>query len=384
MRDGVAQACSILAEGLVNKGWQVTVATSQYSDDGLPNLSVTENVNGVTIERFKIKSYHGGKININTEESRYINYIKNGSFSIIISQCWDAWTTTLLHKVINDLNFLKVMVSHGYGKHVYIWSWRTTLGFGTWLRGLKWTFQNLPRMIKSYDKIIFLSDKKGCGRFFDKTMASLIGHSGIEVVPNSIDQSLFDGDDDTFRTIHGIGPGPMVLCVANYSEGKNQKLATQIFLKANVPRSTLVFIGSNLNSYGREALQYSLNSRNKSKECRVIFLEKIARKDIISAYKTTDIVLLTSRAETQPIVLIEAMAAGKPWISTNTGCVDRMEGGIVCLSHNELLVALKNLMNSPASRELLGAEGLFAARNQYASNRCVMKYDSILRALLPH
>ena len=190
-------------------------------------------------------------------------------------------------------------------------------------------------------------------------------------------------EDDGFRARHGIGPGPMALCVANYCERKNQKLAVRVFREANVPGSTLVFIGSELGEYGREARRLAEAPGQDASACQVLFLEKLTRTDTFAAYKATDLVLLTATAETQPIVLIEAMAAGKPWISTDTGCVDRMEGGVVCRSRAALVSALKELMADPARRRSLGAQGLKAARTKYDSRTCVMKYDTIFRSLLP-
>ncbi len=61
----------------------------------------------------------------------------------------------------------------------------------------------------------------------------------------------------------------------------------------------------------------------------MIFLEKQARDSIRAAYRAADCVVLSSRRETQPLVLLDSMAAGKPFITTDVGCVRDFSGGLV-------------------------------------------------------
>lgn len=382
-KDGVAEATRVMAEGLAGLGWEVSVAT-QYPDEiGNDSRLQYDEVNGVTVRRFNLdkRCYQNpGKA---SEVRSYLEFVQSVRFDVIVNQCWEVWPTAVMQPAFHELQGAKVMVSHGYSLHTYLWARRWTLGLGVWLRGLKWTIFKLPRTALRYDRLIFLSEKRGWGRFFDHTVATWLKHPGIEVVPNSTDPGLMVCEDNGFRARHGIGPGPMALCVANYCERKNQKLAVRVFRQANVPESTLVFIGSELGDYGKQAKQLDAELRQKHSAGRVVFLEKLTRAETFAAYKAADLVLLTAKAETQPIVLIEAMAAGKPWISTNTGCVDRMEGGVVCRGRAALVSALKKLMADPARRSTLGAQGLKAARTTYDSKTCVMKYDTIFRPLLP-
>jgi glycosyltransferase involved in cell wall biosynthesis len=382
-KDGVAEATRVMAEGLAGLGWEVSVATQPPELRTSGSRCTIEKVNGVEVARFDLGESYPTDPGMAAEVARYQDFVRGGGFDVVVNQCWKVWPTALSVRLFHELPGAKVMVSHGYSLHTYLWARKLTLGLGVWLRGLRWTAANLPKMIRRYDRLVFLSEKRGWGRFFDHTVAGWLGHPGIEVVPNSTDPGLMDCDDDGFRARHGIGPGPLALCVANYCERKNQKLAARAFREAGVPGTTLVFIGSELGEYGREARRLAEAPGQDASACQVLFLEKLTRAETFAAYKATDLVLLTATAETQPIVLIEAMAAGKPWISTDTGCVDRMEGGVVCRSRAALVSALKELMADPARRSTLSAQGLKAARTKYDSRTCVMKYDTIFRSLLP-
>jgi glycosyltransferase involved in cell wall biosynthesis len=189
-------------------------------------------------------------------------------------------------------------------------------------------------------------------------------HPGMHVIPNSVEENKFTEIAGDFRTKYNVGDGLMVLCVANYSERKNQTLAVRAFRKANIPGSTLVFIGSEFNEYSEKVMKLDESLSRKSL-CRTIFLEGISREETQAAFACCDIFLLTAKQETQPIVIIEAMAAGKPWISTHTGCIREMEGGVPVYSSQELVDWLKKLMSQPDLAASLGAEGRSAFERRY-------------------
>ncbi|MES2924207.1 MAG: glycosyltransferase family 4 protein [Verrucomicrobiota bacterium] len=383
-KDGVAEASRVMAEGLAEHGWEVSVATGYPTDGSEASAFQPGAAGGVKVERFDLGHHNSEDPEMVQEVRRFLDFVLDGAFDVIVNQCWDVWPTTLMQPILSKLTSAKVLVSHGYSQHVYQWAATPAMGLGVWLRGLQWTFARLPKMAREYDRLIFLSEKQGWGRFFDHTVAIWLKHPGIEVVPNGTDPDLTLPDDGGFRTRHGIGPGPMALCVANYCLRKNQQLAVRVFREARVPGSTLVFIGSELNDYAREARELDEQLRGPAHCCQVVFLEKLTRAETFAAFKATDLVILTAKTETQPIVLIEAMAAGKPWISTDTGCVDRMEGGIVCRNAASMRAALINLLTDPELRTSLSVEGRKAARSRYSSSNCVMKYDSIFRSLVEH
>ena len=157
----------------------------------------------------------------------------------------------------------------------------------------------------------------------------------------------------------------MVLCVANYSDQKNQKLGVRAFKKSNIPGSTLVLIGSEFNKYSEKVKKLDKSMGRKSL-CRTIFLEGISREETRAASACCDLFPLTSKQETQPIVLIESMTVGKPWIATVSGCISTIEGGIPVYSMVEIVTALQHLMTDPAVAAILGKKGKAAYESQHS------------------
>ena len=82
---------------------------------------------------------------------------------------------------------------------------------------------------------------------------------------------------------------------------------------------------------------------------------------IAGIYRVADLFLLTAKAETQPIVLLESMASHTPFLTTDVGCVTELPGGTVVRSEPEMVEELKALMASPERRRQLAEEGWAAA-----------------------
>ncbi|MBC7981298.1 MAG: glycosyltransferase family 4 protein [Armatimonadetes bacterium] len=380
-KDGVAEACRTMAEGLAGLGWDVWVATGMESGNR-PITAEEMPADTIKIMDFDFRPNPDDGSAQGREIGRYREWVANGRFDLIVNQCWEVPTTRFLQPVLATLKVKRVMVSHGYGIHVYTWQRRITMGIGQWLRGLKFTLCNLPKLIRSYDRLIFLSPTKDMGRFFDHRVAGLMRHPGIEIVANGIDFGQFASATGNFRQSHDVGDAPMALCVANYSERKNQRLAIECFRQANVPGSVLVCIGSVLNEYGKEVVRLDQKLARSHPGCRVLFLEKLSREETFAAFQECDLVLLTAVAETQPIVLIEAMAVGKPWVSTNTGCVASMSGGIVCNNKFALSASIQRLMSDTSLRETLGLQGRQEAAARYDAKVNVRQFDRIFRELV--
>ena len=347
-----------MAEGLASKGHEVIVATAFHKDrkEGKKN--------GVEVVSFQISNQGIWKIPNGPEADRFSRFILYCNPDILINHCWDAWPAVLSHELFNQLSCKKIQVSHGFSQHIWTPHLKPFFGLGQLLKGLLWTVFKFPRLAKSYDAVVFLSDCGGFGRFLDQTICRLINHPCMYVIPNSVQENKYTDITGDFRTKYNIGNGLMVLCVSNYCDRKNQKLAVRAFRKSNIPRSTLVFIGSEFNEYSEKVMTID-ESLSRRSLCRTIFLEGISSEETQAAFACCDIFLLTAKQETQPIVIIEAMAAGKPWISTPTGCVPEMEGGIVVKACNKISAAIDDLSKNFQARIQLGRRGSSAVLQKY-------------------
>lgn len=112
-------------------------------------------------------------------------------------------------------------------------------------------------------------------------------------------------------------------------------------------------------------------------------------------YPQLDVVLLTSISEGQPLVILEAFAAGVPVIATDVGaCRELIEGGpedrnlgpsgIVTRVANplETAAALACLARDPELRAAMGRAGLRRVAARYQQTQVVATYDSLYKRMV--
>lgn len=355
------------AEGLAQRGHEVVVGTGEPEVRGAvynapPNLAV---------ERFHIDGGPLHRNGISGEIERYREFVVQGDFDALVCLCIDTWPTFLLKPFLRGFRGRKIMVSHGFSAHHWYPYPRFPWGLRSWLRGVMFTAR-APGFLHLFHEVVFNSERKDFGRFLDHRIAGWIRHPGIRILPNSVDPDFFAAQSGgrRFREAHGLGAGPMFLCVANYSTRKNQQLALRAFTEAGILGASIVFIGSETNEHSR-ALEKLAGSLQLPLGAAVRVLACVPREQTISAFHEAHAFVLSATEETQPFVLLEAMAAGLPFISTPTGCVEEMPGGITAPSATTIARAMKLLASEPAVHARLRAEGLAFARANCSRDRSV-------------
>ena len=91
--------------------------------------------------------------------------------------------------------------------------------------------------------------------------------------------------------------------------------------------------------------------------------------------------MMTSTWEAFPISILEAMAAGVPYISSDVGIVKYLGGGIVPNTQEEFVQALERLASDDAYRQSLGDEGRKEACEKYKISKKVEQLEAILYSL---
>jgi glycosyltransferase involved in cell wall biosynthesis len=122
-------------------------------------------------------------------------------------------------------------------------------------------------------------------------------------------------------------------------------------------------------------------ARDCGLEKKVIFTG--FRSDVPEIMQIIDIYVLPSIWEGHPLVLLEAMASGKPIVATDiSGNRDAVENGhtgflVPPRDPKELANALKKLLEDEALRRKMGAMGYEKFQNQFTLNRMVREYENL-------
>ena len=136
--------------------------------------------------------------------------------------------------------------------------------------------------------------------------------SKIHVLPNGVDLEAFrPGDRERARHLLGI-VGPTFLTVGALKEAKGHDIAIRSLNL--LPDAKLIIIGQG--EFERELR--ALVARHRLSD-RVSFTGNISESELVTYYQAADVLVLASRREGMPNVVLESLACGTPVIATAVG-----------------------------------------------------------------
>jgi glycosyltransferase involved in cell wall biosynthesis len=170
-------------------------------------------------------------------------------------------------------------------------------------------------------------------------------------------------------------------CVGRLEPQKNPLLLVQAFAALNNPRIHLIMLGEG--SLREQLVAYI---REHGLERRVHLLGK--RNEVPECLAASDVFVLSSNWEGNPLAVMEAMAAGLPVVSTAVGGVPELvesgQQGILvppgdCAAFTE---AMRTLLNDPEKRTAMANAARVRATAAFNVERMAHGYESIYRAAL--
>jgi glycosyltransferase involved in cell wall biosynthesis len=272
----------------------------------------------------------------------------------------------------------KIMMSQGFSAQRWFPQRRFPWGICHWLGWQPWLW-TFPWRLRKYDHLVVTSPRANFDRFFDHLIAKATFYRRVTVIPNGADPDKFGGAAGGFRKQFGLDARFMILNVANYSDRKNQEFAVRAFAAANLDKAVLVFVGSEFNSYS-ERVRRIARELGLTPE-RVVFIERLSREMTYSAFRECDVFVLSAKAETQPIVLLEAMMCAKPFVTTDTGSVRDFPGGYVVRNEKDMAARLKHLAADGSLCRELGRRGHEAAIEAYTWKKIGERWEELLTRL---
>jgi glycosyltransferase involved in cell wall biosynthesis len=118
------------------------------------------------------------------------------------------------------------------------------------------------------------------------------------------------------------------------------------------------------------------------------FLGLLNRQEIIKEYERCVVLALSSLQENAPMVIIEAMAAAKPVVTTRVGGIPHLVGegttGFMVPAGDDKAMArrLIQLLDDEALRKRLGQRAREVARERHALDRVAASYHALYQRLL--
>ena len=212
-------------------------------------------------------------------------------------------------------------------------------------------------------------------------------------VPNGVETSRFTpGDGSRVRADLGVGVAqPLVGIVCRLDAWKGVDDFLEAAALAAVADHDAVFVVVGGPIIGQEAYEDAL--KNKARELglggRIRFTGwRYQPLDMPDVHRALDILVLASR-EPEPfgLVLLEAMATGKPVIATaHGGPLDIIEDGrtgdlVPPCDARAMAAAIVALLRDPARAQRLGAHGRQRVLDHYTAEQYVAGIDAVYREL---
>jgi len=221
------------------------------------------------------------------------------------------------------------------------------------------------------------------------SLNQLYGIRQCRVIPNGISQHRYANPQTArskWRAREGFRDDQILfVCVARFAEQKNHALLLKAFAQgpASDPNAHLVLVGE---GGLQEQLESQAEDLGVSRQVHFLGL----RTDIPDVLGATDVFVLSSAWEGNPLSMMEAMAAGLPIVSTAVGGVSDLiangrEGFLVPPGDVKgFSGAMTFLLRDRETRRSMGTAAAQRAKENFDVSKMVRAYEQLYENLIDH
>lgn len=335
---GTEEVVERLAESFAKRGHEVTVATSAE-----PGAAESETRSGFTVRRFALR--RAGKFRF--PPLAYRDFVLQPGWDVAHLHGQRVWSTDYLYRHLAKSPAPVVFTAHGfYQYHME----KARLVNDTYYHLL------LPRALRATAAVTALTESE------KRELAGWgVPAERVRVIPDGLDLGEFEKLPEGFRARHGFSKDePLLLYVGGFYPNKRVDRLVDVASRAN---ARLVVIGKDQDASRGQAYCERLARKLGA---RVTFLGLTPREDVLAAFRECTLFTLASDFEGFGLVLLEAMAAGLPWVATPAGAAPdlaRLGGGAVAQDTEEFAHVVSALLADADKRAEMGARGRDAARS---------------------
>lgn len=211
----------------------------------------------------------------------------------------------------------------------------------------------------------------------------------VEALSNGIDLSRFTkgpASEEIYKKYAIPKNVPIILYVGRIDPEKSLDILVNSFKKLikEAPKAHLVMVGDGT---AREKLEKMI--KRKKLDSQTHFIGRVIGDDLSQIYRTGTVFVITSKTETQSIVLMEAMASGLPAIAVNAGAVTELvkdgENGFIFEPDDTAGIAsgINTIISNKELREKMSKNALkMIAKHDinYTLSRFEKIYNNVLRS----
>jgi glycosyltransferase involved in cell wall biosynthesis len=368
---GVEVVCQCISEELAARGHEVHVFTANRSHKGSPRreMPANETINSVSVHRFR--SYanvgHYGFF------PGFVPALKSGGFDIVHAHGYRQPQSELGSRVGARANVPTILHVHG--------------GFYTRNRakGLLYSlYDGAARRHKAnvFDHFVALSEGDR-----DNLLKLNVPESRISIIRNAAETQAFEAVDATpFREKHGLVGRKVVLYLSILHHFKRPEKLVRVLprLIEKEPDVFLLFVGPDAGEL--EKIRELGERLGVTEYYR--WLGPLQGEEKHQAFECAELLALPSDEDPYPLVLLEAMAHGKPVLTTTVvgqaSVISAHDAGLI-LEPGDLdgiVEGTLRLLSDEAYRSTIGANGRRLAETMFSVDAFVDEIESLYRGLI--
>ncbi|NHZ84836.1 MAG: glycosyltransferase [Planctomycetia bacterium] len=404
---GVQVVLQQIAERLVKRGHQITVATSKL------NERKSNIVNGVTIQEFDISgNFNRG---LTGEVQKYCKFVLSENYDVLLMKAAQSWTFDALMNDFPKIKKRKVFIPCGFS--------------GLYYPYYKAYYEKMPEVLRQFDHLIFYAND-----YRDVNFAREHKINNFSIIPNGASEIEFSTKlDISFRDRFGIGKNEtLLLTVGTFTGGKGHFEVASAFQLAKIEKPATLILNGNLPDkkakltkarLAKEYLKMGLRSMlrrifndilvfvgiknveskrdwndiaqevNTKDNDKNIIITNLNRKDLVQCFLNSDLFVFASNIEYSPLVLFESAAAGLPFLSVPVGnaveIAEWTQGGVICTAPSDingrttvdpqiLANKMSALLKDKKLLETLGRNGRKNWQKHFTWDHISLEYEKVL------
>ena len=318
----------------------------------------TDPASGVTVEEFQVRGSDSLLQPLRGDVAGYLEFLMRAEFDVILLNAWQTWSTDVVLKNLPSIGGRKYLYSNCVSTNLILKKQpvRSTLRYLAW----RPYWMKMSGRMRKLDGLIFVADQGCDSRFDDLRLAQKLGVSHV-IIPNAFSR-LCNQEENESNTV------PLkrhqLIAVGSYDWFKGHDFSLRAYALSEAKnRIPLKIFGSRFTTYTDQLR--SLTSALGLDANLVTFHQDTEKKELLDEYRCARILISGSHTECQPLVLLDAMATGTPFVARSCGCIPSLSGGIVVRSEKDAAQAINRILGDDRAWGSLSLEGRLAAGSNH-------------------
>lgn len=355
---GLGNAVRRQAEELARRGHEVTVATS-----GLKRATRHDPF-GIRVEQFAATGADYLLNPLRGDVQGYRRFLTTELCDVLVMHGWQTWTTDVALLDIGVIRSRKFVYSHCLSTSIWLdYKPLRSLALHLFWKPYMWV---LPRRMRQLDGVIVLAEEGSDSRFRDVEVAKR-ARVPLHVIPNSASNPKAIVNDKRSQ----------IIAVGSYTRVKGFDFVLEAYARSSAGNVIPLAL------YGQSATPYLDALRRQAaslgiRDEMVQFHVGVADAALLSEYSRALLFVCGSYTECQPLVLLDAMATGTPFVARATGCIAWMPGGQAVSTPADAAYEIDRLLTDTDRWTTLSNQGREAAATTYSIDRNVDRLLAVL------